>query len=86
MDGKSIMGILLLSASQGSEITISADGTDEVEAVNALRALVERGFDEAPFAQGSTFGGTRAGFSARQCGVVLRVSRITARVPRTFST
>ena len=46
MDGKSIMGILLLSASQGTEITITADGTDEQAAVESLRALVARGFDE----------------------------------------
>lgn len=46
MDGKSIMGILLLSASQGTEITITADGTDEQAAVETLRALVERGFGE----------------------------------------
>lgn len=48
MDGKSIMGLLLLSASQGSVITVSADGPDEAAAVAALCALVERGFDEAP--------------------------------------
>jgi phosphocarrier protein HPr len=49
MDGKSIMGILLLAASQGTVITITADGSDEGEAIAALCALVERGFDEAPF-------------------------------------
>jgi phosphocarrier protein HPr len=49
MDGKSIMGILLLAASQGTVIAITADGTDEGEAIAALRAFVERGFDEAPF-------------------------------------
>jgi phosphocarrier protein len=61
MDGKSIMGILLLSAARGSRITIRAEGTDEVEAVEALRALVERGFDEAPFdpAPGGSFGGAQ---------------------------
>jgi phosphocarrier protein len=48
IDGKSIMGLLLLSASQGTAITITADGADEGEAMSALRALVERGFDEAP--------------------------------------
>jgi phosphocarrier protein len=48
IDGKSIMGLLLLSAAQGSIITISADGSDEAEAMAALCALVERGFDEAP--------------------------------------
>lgn len=50
MDGKSIMGLLLLSAAQGSVITISADGADEAAAIAALCALVERGFDEAPCA------------------------------------
>ena len=46
MDGKSIMGLLLLSASQGSLITLTADGPDEEEALEALTRLVERGFDE----------------------------------------
>jgi phosphocarrier protein len=48
MDGKSIMGLLLLAAAQGSKVTISADGVDEIDAIATLRALVERGFDEAP--------------------------------------
>ena len=47
MDGKSIMGLLLLAAAQGSTITISAEGTDEQPALAALCALVGRGFDEA---------------------------------------
>ena len=47
MDGKSIMGILLLAAARGSTITISADGSDERDAVNALVALVQSGFGEA---------------------------------------
>jgi phosphocarrier protein HPr len=46
MDGKSIMGILLLAAARGSTITISADGTDERDAVDALVALVRSGFGE----------------------------------------
>jgi phosphocarrier protein len=46
MDGKSIMGILLLAAARGSTITISADGSDESDAVNALVALVQSGFGE----------------------------------------
>ncbi|HET7617923.1 MAG TPA: HPr family phosphocarrier protein [Vicinamibacterales bacterium] len=48
MDGKSIMGLLLLAAARGSVITISADGADEAEAVAVLCGLVERGFDELP--------------------------------------
>ena len=46
MDGKSIMGVLLLAAARGSRITISADGHDEDAAVAALVALVESGFGE----------------------------------------
>jgi phosphocarrier protein len=46
MDGKSIMGILLLAAARGSIITISADGADEAAAVEALCRLVESGFGE----------------------------------------
>jgi phosphocarrier protein len=46
MDGKSIMGLLLLAAAQGTSITISAAGIDEAQALAALCALVERGFDE----------------------------------------
>jgi phosphocarrier protein len=46
MDGKSIMGILLLAAGRGTIITISADGPDEIEAVAALAHLVETGFGE----------------------------------------
>jgi phosphocarrier protein HPr len=45
MDGKSIMGILLLAAAHGTSITISADGVDEEDAVRALSALVEAGFE-----------------------------------------
>jgi phosphocarrier protein HPr len=46
MDGKSIMGLLLLAAAQGCLITISATGADEEQALAALCALVARGFDE----------------------------------------
>lgn len=46
IDGKSIMGLLLLAAGRGSEIRISADGPDEEEAIAALVDLVQRGFDD----------------------------------------
>ena len=46
MDGKSILGILLLAASQGTPLTLGADGEDEGAAVDALAALVESGFGE----------------------------------------
>jgi phosphocarrier protein HPr len=46
MDGKSIMGLLLLAAARGSIVTISADGADERQAVDALAELVASGFGE----------------------------------------
>lgn len=48
VDGKSIMGVLLLAAARGSLVTISADGPDEGEALDALCRLVESGFGEEP--------------------------------------
>lgn len=46
VDGKSIMGILLLAAARGAVITISADGVDEADALQSLAALVKTGFGE----------------------------------------
>lgn len=46
VDGKSILGLLLLVAARGTTITIQADGEQEAAAVEALVSLVERGFDE----------------------------------------
>lgn len=46
MDGKSILGILLLAASHGTDLDLTADGEDEVPALEALMTLVESGFGE----------------------------------------
>jgi phosphocarrier protein HPr len=46
MDGKSILGILLLAASHGTRLMVTAEGDDEEEAVEALSRLVEGGFGE----------------------------------------
>ena len=46
MDGKSIMGILLLAAAAGTTVVISADGVDEADAIDALCRLVNGGFGE----------------------------------------
>jgi len=46
VDGKSILGILLLAASQGSRITVSVSGEDEADAFAAVEDLVSRSFDE----------------------------------------
>jgi phosphocarrier protein HPr len=47
MDGKSILGLLLLAAACGTVLEISVTGVDETVALAALRALVDRGFEEA---------------------------------------
>jgi phosphocarrier protein HPr len=46
VSGKSIMGVMMLAAEFGSAITIRALGDDADAAVEALRALVARGFGE----------------------------------------
>jgi phosphocarrier protein HPr len=46
MDGKSILGILLLAASQGTAIEVTAEGPDEDQAIDALATLVDGGFGE----------------------------------------
>ena len=53
MDGKSIMGILLLAAARGTTLMISAEGLDEAAAVDALVQLVESGFGEPTTPAGS---------------------------------
>jgi phosphotransferase system HPr (HPr) family protein len=47
MDGKSILGLLLLAAARGTQLTISVDGPDEGDALEALGRLIERGFEDA---------------------------------------
>ena len=47
IDGKSILGLMTLGLEKGSTLTISADGPDEKEAIEALTELVESGFGEA---------------------------------------
>lgn len=46
VNGKSIMGMMMLAAEHGSEITIRAAGTDAADAVKDLAALVESHFGE----------------------------------------
>ena len=45
-NAKSIMGILSLAVHQNDEITITADGPDEKEALAALAALIDNNFGE----------------------------------------
>ena len=45
-DAKSILSVLVLAASRGTELRVVADGADEREALAAVCALVEQGFGE----------------------------------------
>ena len=47
LDGKSILGLLLLGAARGSTIVIRTDGADAELAADALAALVAEGFGES---------------------------------------
>jgi len=46
VNGKSIMGILMLAASKGSRITVKVEGKDSVEAIRALGELIDNKFGE----------------------------------------
>jgi phosphocarrier protein HPr len=46
IDSKSILGILMLSASRDTRLVVSIDGGDEVEAAEAIRRLFEEKFGE----------------------------------------
>lgn len=46
IDGKSILGILTLAATQGSEISLLVAGKDEEAALKALSDLINNRFDE----------------------------------------
>lgn len=46
VNAKSIMGVMMLAASQGTVVTIRADGADEDDALAAAINLFERKFDE----------------------------------------
>ena len=46
VNGKSIMGLMMLAAGQGSKLQITAEGADAMDALNALEKLVNQKFDE----------------------------------------
>jgi phosphocarrier protein HPr len=46
VNGKSIMGVMMLAASRGTEITLIIDGNDEAEAMARLSELIETRFGE----------------------------------------
>jgi phosphocarrier protein HPr len=48
VNGKSIMGVMMLAAEEGSMIKVRAEGEDEADAVSALRQLVDSRFGGEP--------------------------------------
>ena len=46
VNGKSIMGVLMLAAAQGTQVTVRTEGDDAEEAMAALGSLIEDGFGE----------------------------------------
>jgi phosphocarrier protein HPr len=46
VNGKSIMGVMMLAAGQGTSLTLIAEGEDEEEAAEALNTLVNERFGE----------------------------------------
>ena len=46
VNGKSIMGVMMLAAGKGSEITLHVDGDDEQESMDKLEALINNRFNE----------------------------------------
>ena len=46
VNGKSIMGLMMLAAGQGSKLLITCEGPDAEKAIQEIEALVERRFDE----------------------------------------
>ena len=46
VNGKSIMGLMMLAAGPGSKLTVRADGPDAGQAISELESLLKRKFDE----------------------------------------
>ena len=46
VDGKSIMSVMMLAASKGTTLKVSANGEDEAAAMDAIETLINNRFDE----------------------------------------
>ena len=46
VNGKSMLGILMLAASKGNALAVEADGADEIQAIEAIKNLIDSQFDE----------------------------------------
>lgn len=46
VDARSVMSLMLMAATQGTDIEVSTEGDDEQAAMNAIRTLIENRFEE----------------------------------------
>ena len=46
VDAKSVMSLMLLAATQGTDLEVSTEGDDEVQAMDTIRALINNRFEE----------------------------------------
>lgn len=46
VDAKSVMSLMLLAATQGTDLEVSTEGDDQVQAMEAVRALINNRFEE----------------------------------------
>ncbi len=46
VNGKSIMGLMMLAAGQGSKLQVTCEGADAEKAIQDIEALINRRFDE----------------------------------------
>jgi phosphotransferase system HPr (HPr) family protein len=46
VDAKSVMSLMLLAATQGTDLEVSTEGEDELAAMNAIRQLINGRFEE----------------------------------------
>ena len=46
VNGKSIMGVMMLAAEMGTELILEVDGPDEIEAMAEILKIIESGFGE----------------------------------------
>ncbi len=47
VNGKSIMGVMMLAAEMGTELVLEVDGPDEIEAMEEIVKIIESGFEES---------------------------------------
>jgi phosphocarrier protein HPr len=46
VEGKSVMSLMLLAATQGTHLEVSVEGDDEIQAMHSIKSLIENRFEE----------------------------------------